>query len=399
MKKFTYKTLLKYTFCAISFFIMNNLSKGVPLSISLIPAFMSVGFLPIGVCITFLLTTLISFSTVESLCLTVSAIFFTLIFSFYKIKRIKVKGELFIYVALSLIPYYSNFFAGSIYTKLVYSAIIYTFSLIFTLSFKRIFINGFKRKNSLREQIASYLSVIVISLGGIEILGLEIYQLIALTVMLFLCKFYKNTKAFIPAFILPVAISIYTHSLSPLAIFEIYCASIIAFISLSPLLSALSLIVAQFAVCFVSGNLFTFTVYDYIITFTPSLIYLFTPQKAIDKLKKYFLRFEEPEITREIINDERGLLCLKLNELSGLFYDMEQSLNSFDAFFLTNEKLCEKIIDETIVGVCTTCPFYTDCLRKKHPKRSDLEKLINIGISKVKVSLIDLSRDFSSYCF
>ena len=135
------------------------------------------------------------------------------------------------------------------------------------------------------------------------------------------------------------------------------------------------------------------------LSFTPSLIYLVIPQKLIEKLKSYILRFEEPEITKQIINNERSLICLKLNDLSNLFYDMEQALNCFDQFFITKESVCEKMADELLLNVCSPCPFYADCVRKNHPKRKDLLKLINIGISKETVSIIDLSRDFSSYCY
>ena len=399
MKKFNYKLFLKYLFCALSFCLLNNLNPKVPFSISLLPAFIANGFNPLWVAVIFTVTNLFSFSLVNSALLCFSAIFLCVVFYLYRLKKATVKGELLIYLAIALLPYFLSSFTGGIYLKLIYSAIIYTFTLIFTLAVKVVFIKSFKRKNETREQIAFYLFVIIFSLAGIELFGVKIYELLALTTMLFLCKFYKSPKAFIPAFILPVAISLCSQSLIPLAIFEIYCASVILFLNLSPLFSALTLVCAQVAVHYFSGELLAFTPYDYFLTFLPSTIYLFTPQKIVDKLKEYLLRFEEPELTREIINLERSLLCLKLNELSNLFYDMEYSLNSFDEFFLSKEDLCEKLTDEVIQTVCATCPFHADCIRKKHPKREDLIKLINLGISKEKVSLIDLSRDFSSYCY
>ena len=399
MKNFTYKSFLKYLFCALLFYVANHITLGVPLSIALLPAFMSAGFSLVPVGLLFCAINFLNFSFTQSIALSATALFFILIFSVYKIKNAKVKGELFIYLLLSLIPYYLQIFSGSIYTKLVYSAIIYIFAIISTLALKIIFIGAFKRKNRAHEQVAFYLFIIINSLGGCAILGVEIYNLIALTVMLFFCKFYKSPSAFIPAFILPVAISLYTQSLSPLALFEIYCATILIFINLSPLLSALALILAQVAVYYLSGELFAFELQDYLLSFTPSLLYLFIPQKLIEKLKSYILRFEEPEITKQIINNERSLICLKLNDLSNLFYDMEQALNCFDQFFITKESVCEKMADELLLNVCSPCPFYADCVRKNHPKRKDLLKLINIGISKETVSIIDLSRDFSSYCY
>ena len=399
MKNFTYKKALKYLFCAFLFYLANNISPGVPLSLSLLPAFMGIGFSKIAVSVIFCLISFLSFPVENSFYLIFSALFLCIIYSLYKAKKAKPKGEVFIYIAIALVPYFATVFNQSIYTKLVYSAIIIAFTLIFSLALNVIFIGRFKRKNKGIEQLSFYLFIIIFSLGFIETFGIEIYKVVALITMLFLCRFFKSPKAFIPAFILPIAISLYTQSFYYLALFEIYCAVILAFINYSPLLSAVALILAQSAICYFSGELMAFTSIDYLYTFLPSVIYTFIPQKQVEKLKNFILRFEEKEITREIINVERAHLSVKLNDLSNVFCDMEKLLKAFDQAFLTEETLCEKIADEVAISVCSECAFFADCTRKNHPKRKDLLKLISVGISKGKVSLIDLSKDFSSYCF
>lgn len=399
MKNFTYKSLIKYLFCACLFYFANSISAGVPFSLSLFPAFCSVGFSPVFVAIIFCFTTLLSFSLNASVYLCFSALFLGAIYCAYKIKKAKVKGELFFYLCVALLAYFSPQFSGNIYTKLAYSAIIYAFAIVFILAMKVIFISRFKRKVAPREQISFYLFIIILSLGAINVLGVDFYEFLTLTVMLFLCRFYKSPKAFIPAFILPIAITLYLGSFTTLALFEIYCAVIVVFLNYSVLASAIALIITELAVCYFSGEIFAFTITDYLYTFLPAIIYLFIPSKLINALKNFVLRFEEPEITREIINAERGLLSLKLNDLASVFCNMEKNLNMFDGMLLSKEKLKEKIADEVIVNICTTCAFHADCVRKSHPKRKDLTKLILIGISKGKVSLIDLSKDFSSYCY
>ncbi len=400
MKNFTYKTLIKYLLCAFCFAVANSISLQVPFSIAFLPAFMGNAFAPFFTAILFSCVALFFFTAKQVAILFAVALFFAVVFSIYKNKQKQVKGEFVFYLLIALLPYIiTNIFKGNLQQKLIYSAIIYAFTIIFNLSVNVIFVNKFQKKCAKHERVSLYLFTVIFSLGLIDILGVNIYRIVALSVMLFLCKFFKGSKAFIPAFLLPIAIALYTNGLSVLAIFQIYCAIILLFINYSPLLSALALTVTQFCILYLTGELFAFKLQDFLLTFTPTLLFLFTPQKIIEKLKDFLLRFEEPEITREIINMERGILSNKLNELSAVFYDMENALNGFDELFFAGENVSEKITEECIANVCSVCPFYVDCQRKGHPIKDDMIKLINVGLSKGKISLIDLSRDFSSYCY
>ncbi len=399
MKNFTWKSLIKYSFCAFAFFTMNKITEGVPFALCLLPAFSALNFSPILVGVIFSAVNFAFFTPLQAASLIFSALCSAVVFFAYKSKNKTVKGELVFFVALFLIPYFLVDFNGSIYAKLVYSAIIYAFTIIFSLALKVLFIGKFKRKNSDVERLAFYLFIIIFSLGLIEIINLEIYELIAITVTFFLCRFYKSPAAFIPAFLLPISLSLYSQSFSPLALFEIYCAVILLFVNRSLLLSTLSLVLTQFAVAYLSGEIFAFTLSDYILTFLPTLIFLFTPAKLIESIKNFVMRFEESDLVREIINHERIALSSKLNELSSTFSDLERALNDFDTLILTKERLVENISEECLLNVCSICPFRGDCLKKGNPKKKDLSKLINIGVSKGKITLIDLSRDFSSYCY
>ena len=82
-----------------------------------------------------------------------------------------------------------------------------------------------------------------------------------------------------------------------------------------------------------------------------------------------------------------------------MFTELENTLNSFDNYILTKEDLIEKIANEVTLSTCVECAYYKQCLQKNKPNKDDLIKLINIGCNKGKVTLIDLSRDFSEYCY
>ena len=400
MKNFTYKAVIKYFLCLACFTVANNITSGVPFSIAFLPALMSSGFLPLPTLIIFGAVSLLSYPFIQATLLCSIGAIFALIFAIYKANKKQVKGELIIYFAIALLPYLlSNHFSANLQQKLIYSAIIYAFSLIFSTATEVILVNKFQKKCAKHERIALYVFTVIFSLGLISITGVNLYRAIALSAMLFLCKLFKGAKAFVPAFLLPIAIALYTNGLSVLAIFQIYCASILLFIDYSPLLSALALSLTQFAIFYLSGEIFAFNLNDYFLTLLPTILFLFTPQKLVDKLKEMLYKFNEPELLRNIINVERGVLSAKLNELSAVFYEMENALNGFDELFLSGDGVIHKIAEECVLNVCSVCPFFADCQRKGYPSSDDLYKLISIGISKGKISLIDLSRDFSSYCY
>ena len=400
MKNFTYKTVIKYSLCALCLLVSNNITLGVPFSIAFLPALLGNGFLPLPTLLIFTLINLISYSILQTITICFGALFLTIVFALYKANKKQVKGELVFYLIISLLPYIlTNTFGNNLQQKLIYSAIIYVFTLIFTTASEVIFINKFQKKCAKHERVALYVFTVIFSLGLIAVTGVNLYRAIALSTMLFLCKLFKGAKAFIPAFLLPIAIALYTNSLSVLAIFQIYCASILLFLDYSPLLSTLALSFTQFTIFYFSGEIFAFKLHDYLLTLTPTILFLFTPEKLVKKLHELLCRFEEPELTRNILNVERGVLSAKLNELSSVFYEMENALNGFDDLLLSGDSMIQKIADECILNVCSVCPFFADCNRKGYPSKDDLFKLISIGVSKGKISLIDLSRDFSSYCY
>ena len=399
MRNLSYKTVLKYLFAFVLFAAADAIVKGVPLSISVFSALLTSVFSPIFLSVFYLIFVFITFPLDNAMLLSISVVFLTIIFLLYKLKKRKIGAESIIFVLVSLLPFLFGNFVGGLNVKLVYSAIIAILAFILTQCFNLVFIKKFSFRMTLSEKCALAISVIYFSLGAIEIFGFNLWQCIALTVMLFSCYFYKNTKALIPALVLPVALALHSNDLSVIALFEIYCAAALIFSNYSKLLSAFSVIVAKFAVLLLSGNVYTFGVSDYIYYFIPVVIFLFIPKSLYSALKKRITKFDEPEITREVINLERTELSARLYGISDVFKNLENGLNLFECKADEADETAEKIADEVIKNVCEKCNAQVNCSYGGSTQKDDLKKLASIGLSKGKVNLIDLSRDFSSYCF
>ena len=104
-------------------------------------------------------------------------------------------------------------------------------------------------------------------------------------------------------------------------------------------------------------------------------------------------------ITREIINSERAQISNKLYDLSTAFFGLNNSVLKLNSLIISKQELIQKMCDEVVINICECCSCQEKCSKNNITLRDDLTKLINVGISKGKVNLIDLSRDFSSYCY
>lgn len=396
MKKLTYKTVLKYLGIAAIFIIANKITDGAPLSLAYYIAFALTCALPVPTAIIYILTSFI-FSPETAIFTTFSAVLLCVIFSIYRSRKKRPKFELICYIAVALLPYIFGYTDTDFIKKLVYSAIIALLAFVLQAAFGLCFVKQFKRKGLSYEIVAFYIFVIFTSLGGINLFGYKLWYDIALTAVLYLCYYFKSPKAFIPAFVLPVALALYSRSIEIIAVFMIFCASVLVFSKTSRLLSALSLFVASVVYNYLCGNLFVFDFIDYVFAFAPVAFFLFTPKAFYRLFKDRILKYDEPEITREIINAERGDISAKLYGISDAFLRLETTLNAVDD--VTDATAAsEKIADEVCENICKKCENYTHCMSGRRDYSYAIEKIVKAGISKNKASLSDIPRNLSYDC-
>ena len=398
MKRIDYKIALKYLFAFVAFFLAFRAICGAPLGLAVLPAFLCEGFCFFAVFAAYFSAALLSFSLAGAIALGVAGVLLCLIFYIYKKKRAAVGFERFVYIAIALLAYIFGPFGGKLTDKLIYCSIIELSSVAFDSAVKTAFFKKFRKKSTGVELACLSVSTVILSLGFINFSSVRLWTGISVFLILIFCYFYKSPRAFVPAVILPLSSVLHEFSLEPLALSAAYCSVALLCIKKSRLLACFAVILAQ------SVQLFVFSgkapsVADYLYSFLPVAIFLFFPAKLQDYIKSRITAFDEKEIFKEILNDERGALSSALYSVSAVFSGLERDVLSMNQFALTGDELAEKMVDEVILETCGDCPKQSDCLRACNPVRGDLFKLINVGISKGKVSLIDLSKDFSSYCY
>lgn len=399
MKNLSYKTLLKYLFALILLYVTDNIVNGVPLSLAMYSALCQTVFSPIPTFFIYCAVIFLRYPVQNAMLLCVSAVILAIIFYIYKLKKKRVKFELVIYFTLALMPYLFGEFINTFYEKLVYSTVIALFAFILPQAVELVFIKKMTKRADVSELAALYIAIFYFSLGALNICGVSVWTDAALIIMLTLCFFYKSPRAFIPAFILPLAIAVYTQSLEVLAVFEIYCAAVLIFAKFSRLLSALALIVTQTVFLIFSGNLFSYSISDYVSLFAPSVVFLFIPNAFYNLLQKNLIKFDEPEITRDLVNAERADISAKLYGIADVFKNIEGTLTALNTLSPDRNQVNDKIYDELVCKVCTQCSSRAQCGMRGAPNREDIDKMTALCFSKGKLTLTDVSRDLSSYCF
>lgn len=398
MKRLDYKIALKYVFAFVAFFLAFRAINGVPLGLAVLPAFLCEGFCFFAVFAAYFAAALLSFPLAGAVALGVAGVMLCLIYYIYKKKRAPVRFERFAYLAVALLAYIFGSFNGKLTDKLIYCSITELFSVAFKSAVKTAYFKKFRKKCTNAELACLSASVVALSLGFMNFSSVKLWSGISVFVILTFCYFYKSPRAFVPAVILPLSSVLHEFSLVPLALSVAYCSAALLCVKKSRLLACFAVILVQ------AGQLFAFSVgnlgvADYLYAFLPTAAFLFFPAKLQDYIKSRLTAFDEKEIFKEILNDERGELSSALYSVSAVFSGLERDVLSMDEFTLKGDELVEKMVDEVILETCGDCPKQRDCLRACNPVRSDLFKLINVGVSKGKVSLIDLSKDFSSYCY
>lgn len=397
MKKLSYKSVLKYLGAALLFFVADKIAVGAPMSVAYYAALCLCVCLPVPAAVVYVAIAFLTKPLYEAGVLTFSVVFLCVVFSVYRSLKKRPKFELVCFLAVALSPYLFTKSQDSLNEKLVYSAIIAVLTFVLQPAFNFCFVKKLKRKGEPYELAALFLTVVYTSLGGINAFGYKLWYDFALVVVLFFCYYLKNTRAFIPAFVLPVALAIYCQSLEIIAVFAIYCASVLVFSRTSRLLSALSLIVASAIYNYFGGNFFTFKLEDYFYAFAPAVIFLFTPEAFYRLFKDCILKYDEPEITRELINAERGELSAKLYGISDVFARLESSLNLISDEFDPSD-VCGKIADEIITSICEKCENYPRCRSNRVRRAEDIEKLAKAALSKGKANLGDVPKTLSVGC-
>lgn len=400
--KLNYLSVIKYVVIFFAFLVFNNIEKDVlPYSTSLFIALLYSNASLIITPLIFILSILIFGKTGLLLSSGVIALFFTVAFLIYRKCNTKPNLELYALTVISLTPFLvlgdtSNFI-------LPLEKRIITSLLILVLTFLCVtFINSFSKKG-LKYKYAPHEKVIAVTLLIISGVGISnftsplVFKCIAFFFILAVSFIYKSGYSVYISTCLGLCFSVYY---SNIIFLSVYLALAIITALLTPIsrhLASVGIIVCDLLVNAVFSVYPTFGALELISGIIGSVCFSFVPNKALLELKEKLYAFREKQLSRQSINRNRTLISNRLYQLANVFSEMSFAFETFEKNTV-NEQTALDAIQKNIEGkVCFNCQNKERCFRISKIKL-DISKLIEVGLAKGKVSVIDLPKSLGEEC-
>ncbi len=331
----------------------------------------------------------------------IPAALFMLISFLYKKFSVKSRLEYALYAAVSLTGYIvlGNTSIPSLLEKrLLVSLLITILTFVSIIGFSAITKKGLKFKLSYEEFTTVAILVSLLGLGLSNTVTPLLWKSISVALILFSAYIYKTGISSLFSCALGLSLALYYGNLNFVAMFILLALVAEGFMPVSRFLSALAVIFCEYLVQVVFKVYADYYLTDIIFTASGALIFCAVPKKALKHLKDRLYSFREKQLVRQSINRNRLLLSNRLYELSEVFSEIYSAFKSFEENKVSEDSAREHI-KKTIAGsVCENCNNFQNCREKKVPKIADMDRVINIGFAKGKLSLIDLPKGITDHC-
>lgn len=267
--------------------------------------------------------------------------------------------------------------------------------------FQLITLRGLWSKTALDENICMAVFAVVLAYGiaSITLWKVELYKYLAVFLVLFLLGVNKRSASIIIAVSIGLGVSLAQGELQcvgELVIIAV-CANVYAYphrykFCITALLGD---VVLQAYFVGIGVNL----IYVLIPTLLAIFTFLSIPSKLLDKVVDKFQVFEAELSVRNVINSTRKNLKYKMSELADVFQQMQQIYFQLVKNGLGAEQITQLISSELNKGFCTECKHRNSCYKGLGFEGvASVNKLVEIGVKKGRVSILDLPTSISQKC-
>ncbi len=319
------------------------------------------------------------------------------IFLIYKKRRKKVGAEIILYSFLAHLSFLTLYPENIILKSISVGA-----SIIGVLTFisasRVIFIKKFDYKIQFDELFCLSVFTILTEIGFINTFDINLLKSVNVFLILIVAIIFNGSTCTLTAIVLAIAPSIYSFSLTPIAVYAISAFSVALFINSSKILSAFSLLATDLVLTVLLKVYGDFTYTDIYYVIIPMAIFLFLPNNLYIYLQKKTSMLSNKNLTKYAVNRMRSNISAKLYGVSDVFSEMQHSFTKLKDCVSSDSDLIYRMMDEVILNVCESCINRQRCLQKNMPDREDLYKIFSVGIAKNRLSLIDLTKHFTENC-
>lgn len=402
IKYFDFVSVVKLILTLILFLVFNSLERQIlPYSSALLVTLLifngSLFFTPLLYLLSFLILGEVGFLGAGAILLAV-ILPIICIYRHYKI------NSQFEYIAYTLVGMLGFVFLGSSSTDISMEKRIFTTILTLLLTFisiisaRAISQKGLKFKLGFEETISLCVEIAIFGIGVCNLISPFLWKGIAVFLILLVCYMYRTGIATLICTVFGISLAVYYSNINYLSVFLIYGIFCQCLSPFSRYASALSIIASDYLI---QGLFLVYDSYTYVNLISiviGGVCFCIIPSELLKSTKDKLYLFREKQLVRQTINRNRSALSAKLYDLSTVFTEMASAFDLFEKHSMTEDSAKNIMEKEIVNNICRHCENFQKCKRQEQSIRTSINKMIDIGFAKGKLSLIDMPKELSSFC-
>lgn len=397
-----YLSVIKYILLTCGFMIFNKLENQIfPYSTALFSAAINLNCSLIISLACFILSAVIQGAYGMLLVIFISSFFLILTKLIYAKFRIKVKLELAVFTAISLIGYLilGDSFVYTSFEKRIAVILITSFlSPVIFIAGKAIGEKNIKIKLSYEELASIAVCIVAMGLGTCNLISPYVWKGFSVFCILCACYlFYFGYGTYVSA-LFGISLAIYYGDVKYLAAIMLIGIVADGFSNLTRYAAAAAVPLCDYLTELIFGVYGDYVLIDFLPVVTVAAIFIVIPSKPLSAVKEKISSFREKQLTRTTINRNRLMLSNRLYELSRVFTEMAWAFSALKKNGASKEKSKSAIAKEIKTSVCRSCPNFSSCRKYTRDTDEELHKMIDVGFAKGKISLIDVPSFIGERC-
>ena len=307
---------------------------------------------------------------------------------------------IFISYLLGLITYiYFNYteFLRLLYYVALGLICLYVFIVVaHALAFRK---NCFKL--TLNEAICFLFSIAIIGMGlaQIYIFKFSIYRFVLMCIIFLFVSTGSAPMTFAISLCFSLGVGLGNLDLLPLAEFALLTMLANIFSMPAKFKIVFVVLLSDIFIQFYFFNAGTGVFYQLLPIAIASLLFLCIPNKTLNSFADFVYVKKSELSSRNLINTTRKNIRKRMSELSNVFLDMKQIHLNMVKKELNKDELIAMLTRETINSCCKDCLDKNRCTRAiGTDNKSSLELLIEIAVTKGRVTLLDIPNSLGNRC-
>ncbi len=267
--------------------------------------------------------------------------------------------------------------------------------------FEPIIVRGFAYKLTSLELIcgASVLMAISDGLYSINLYGFSFLKLFVAFALLSISYTSKTAYTTLIAGILSLGTLINSNNPVFVAPILLWSLAIVAFKSQKRVYPFLALIACELVIGFYFKLYYSYGWLEILPIVLGALAFLFMPKKWIDNVSVLLSSNNDRMAVKNVVNRNREVLYRRLNNLSEVFYDMNEVFKKLIKEELSDEEVKNMLFEEIRNSVCKNCPEHKHCHRTFcADTKKVFGELIQISMERGKITLLDIPSYLTSRC-